>query len=302
MELAWLEDFIVLSRELNFTRAATARNVTQSAFSRRIKLLESWAGAPLFDRSSYPVRLTQAGRDFLPTATETAFTLRSKQADMKLSAGGGAKFQRFATTHSIAVNHLPSILMALRTRCPELQASVVSDNFHACFQQLVSGTADVLFCYLHDRTPLEIDERRFARLDLCDEDLVPVCAPAADGQSRWRLSRASDGPIPLLAYAEGSFLGTVVKGVLDRQQHQLAVVHRDAYAEALKGVALKGGGVAWLPGIGIQRELDEGRLVLAGSGEWSVRLTLAAFAELASLDATGTRVWVSLEALPSEWE
>ncbi|MGB7318893.1 MAG: LysR family transcriptional regulator, partial [Planktotalea sp.] len=66
MDLNWLGDFECLARTLNFTRAATERNITQSAFSRRIKALESWVGAPLINRAHYPVQLTDAGAQFLP--------------------------------------------------------------------------------------------------------------------------------------------------------------------------------------------------------------------------------------------
>ena len=51
MDLNWLRDFECLARTLNFTRAAEDRNITQSAFSRRIKALESWVGAPLINRA-----------------------------------------------------------------------------------------------------------------------------------------------------------------------------------------------------------------------------------------------------------
>lgn len=64
MELGWLEDFMELAAVRNFSTAAAARHVTQPAFSRRIRALENWIGAALIDRSSYPVRLTNAGRRF----------------------------------------------------------------------------------------------------------------------------------------------------------------------------------------------------------------------------------------------
>ena len=70
MELKWLEDVLSLSTTLSFSRAARERNITQSALSRRVKQLEDWLGSPLFDRSSYPIRLTEAGRTFLPRAQE----------------------------------------------------------------------------------------------------------------------------------------------------------------------------------------------------------------------------------------
>jgi DNA-binding transcriptional LysR family regulator len=66
VELAWLEDFLEIVATRNFSTAASARNISQPAFSRRIKSLETWVGATLVDRSTYPVRLTSAGNMFLP--------------------------------------------------------------------------------------------------------------------------------------------------------------------------------------------------------------------------------------------
>lgn len=57
MDLKHLEDFVSLCDTRSFSRSAAARNVTQSAFSRRIQALETWLGAALIDRSTYPTSL-----------------------------------------------------------------------------------------------------------------------------------------------------------------------------------------------------------------------------------------------------
>ncbi|MEI8632051.1 LysR family transcriptional regulator [Vibrio sp. PP-XX7] len=41
IETKWLQDFLTLAELKNFSHAAEARNVTQPAFSRRIKSLEN---------------------------------------------------------------------------------------------------------------------------------------------------------------------------------------------------------------------------------------------------------------------
>src|ERR1700716_2409939 len=70
MELKWLEDFLSLAATQSFSRSAHERNVTQSGLSRRIRQLENWLCVPLFDRSTYPVRVTAEGKAFLPKAVE----------------------------------------------------------------------------------------------------------------------------------------------------------------------------------------------------------------------------------------
>ena len=68
MELVWLEDFNALAESGNFSRAADLRHVTQPAFSRRIRALESWVGVELFERSAQGAVLTEAGRSMLENA------------------------------------------------------------------------------------------------------------------------------------------------------------------------------------------------------------------------------------------
>lgn len=44
MDIKWIEDFLVLAEQGSFTKAAETRFVTQPAFSRRIRSLETWLG------------------------------------------------------------------------------------------------------------------------------------------------------------------------------------------------------------------------------------------------------------------
>ena len=64
MNLIWLEDFLALAATGNFSRAAEDRHSSQPAFSRRIRALEEWLGAELFDRSTQPAQLTEVGEWF----------------------------------------------------------------------------------------------------------------------------------------------------------------------------------------------------------------------------------------------
>ena len=58
MDLDWLKDFLTLAEQKTFSRAADVRNVTQPAFSRRIRALEDWTGTPLFVRGAQGTTLT----------------------------------------------------------------------------------------------------------------------------------------------------------------------------------------------------------------------------------------------------
>jgi len=71
MELRQLKYFIKAAELQNFTEAANGLFITQSTLSQQIKQLEDELGIPLFDRIAKRVRLTEAGKTFLPFAIKT---------------------------------------------------------------------------------------------------------------------------------------------------------------------------------------------------------------------------------------
>lgn len=71
MELRQLKYFIKAADLQNFTEAAANLFITQSTLSQQIKQLEDELGLPLFDRIAKRVRLTEAGKTFLPYARKT---------------------------------------------------------------------------------------------------------------------------------------------------------------------------------------------------------------------------------------
>ena len=111
MEIKWLEDFVTLADTSSFSRAAELRNVTQPAFSRRIKQLEGWLGATLISRAAMPAELTPAGRNFLPVAQDTIRTFYAAREALRPSHEPG--LVRFAALHTLTVTFFPQWLRAL---------------------------------------------------------------------------------------------------------------------------------------------------------------------------------------------
>src|SRR5580765_5653797 len=58
--------FDAVARHGNFTKAAAELNMTQSAVSYQVKLLESFVGAPLFSREARGVVLSERGQQVAP--------------------------------------------------------------------------------------------------------------------------------------------------------------------------------------------------------------------------------------------
>lgn len=81
MEMSQVKYVLAVARELSFTKAAVACNVSQPALTKGVKTIEAELGAPLFHREGKRVLLSDFGRTILShfqqivEETETARTL-----------------------------------------------------------------------------------------------------------------------------------------------------------------------------------------------------------------------------------
>jgi len=89
MELYQLNSFLCIAREQNLTRAASRLNLSQSALSTQLRLLEEELGVPLFNRTTRGMILTEEGKVLLAHAQEVldaAERMRQKAVDARHSA------------------------------------------------------------------------------------------------------------------------------------------------------------------------------------------------------------------------
>ncbi|MCA0907695.1 LysR family transcriptional regulator [Ruegeria marisrubri] len=294
MDLNWLRDFECLARTLNFTRASDERNITQSAFSRRIKALESWVGLPLVNRATYPVQLTEAGKQFLPVAQAAISQLSESRQSLRDADRGDSRFIRFSVLHTIAVNFLATRIEELQKQIPDLRTRVLSDSLSTCCDLLVEGAVDILLCYYHHTVSPMIDETAFERKDLLKDRLIPVAAAQPVRTLGWDLSRQDGPPIPYLAYDRSSFLGMVVENTVDRKPQNTETIYVDSLVETIKRRLMTGSGFAWMPETSISAELDQGLLVPIGDDAWCATLTISAFSNPVSLDQIAHQLWQRL--------
>ncbi|WP_439886839.1 LysR substrate-binding domain-containing protein [Pseudomonas sp. MBLB4123] len=80
--LLWLEAFEVAARTLSFTAAGRELNITQSAVSQRIRLLEDRLGQQLFVRHPRSLSLSLAGQAWLPSIQAAFVRLRDSTAEV----------------------------------------------------------------------------------------------------------------------------------------------------------------------------------------------------------------------------
>jgi DNA-binding transcriptional LysR family regulator len=275
MDLRWLKGFMTLARTGSFSNAADRSHISQPAFSRRIRAMEHWAGVPLIDRSSWPTRLTPAGRRFLDVAREVDDRLVRFRNECRRRREGAGDLALTAQ-HTLAIATLPPLLPALRRRLGPLSLLVQTSNLHDCVEQLGEGSADLLLALTLPDRPSPFDERFAVRT--CGRDrLIPVVCPGADGAPRWALPGEAGATLPYLAYGEEAVLDTAVSLILERDGVGAALerVLENPVSEVLRRMALAGLGVAWLPASLAAADLESGALVPAAPEGWRLDLDIA---------------------------
>jgi DNA-binding transcriptional LysR family regulator len=292
MELGWLEDFLALVECTNFSRAAERRHMTQPAFSRRIRALETWIGAALFERTSHRVAPTEAGERFRPVAEELVRRLYQGREEARQAQAAAASTLRFAATHALSLTFFPAWLRSIEAtaRGGVVGGSairLVSDSMQACEQAMLQAQAEFLLCHHHPAAPPRLDPGQFRSVRIGTDRLVPLAAASGDsGRPRFALppragaGAGADRPaLPLLAYNPESGLGRILDAVrlVESRSVRAEPVFASHLAAVLRAMAQDGRGVAWLPRSLVEDDIKRGTLVPAGGEEWEVAVEIHVF-------------------------
>jgi DNA-binding transcriptional LysR family regulator len=109
-ELKQLRCFVAVGEELHFGRAAKHLHMTQPPLSRQIQMLEQELRIKLLTRTSRSVRLTPAGRAFLPEARRILALTESAAMAARRIAKGESGLIRMGFTASSSYDFLPRLL------------------------------------------------------------------------------------------------------------------------------------------------------------------------------------------------
>lgn len=291
MEVNWLEDFLTLAVTRNFSRAAQMRNVTQPAFSRRIQILEAWVGAPLIDRSVFPITLTPAGEAFRRTAQEVLETLRYGREEVQGLVPTGGEVITISASHTLAVSFFADWHAELQHSVGRINARVLADNVAACAEALISGTCDLMLAYSDSGVANIVGLDRYPSVLLASDRLVPVSAPGAVGAALHSLNGTQQ--VPYLCYPSNSFLGRMTRSVVERECLAGTLEYRFecSMADVLKRGAIAGVGVAWVPERVVRDELASGALVLAGEEQHTISLGITLYRKAGSCSPQVESIW-----------
>jgi DNA-binding transcriptional LysR family regulator len=247
-----------VSKERSFTQAAKRLNISQSAVSEQVRLLEEEIGFELFTRTPRGIESTDRGRTFLYEServmgdllslTDTARRLRGALADTLTIAMGSGMAQLF----------IPRIFDDLKTNLPGIRLEILTAPTRNIFTELHEERIDAGLAIESDpeRLPagLVIDRLVDAEMAL----ILPPKHPLARAKQPVDIGRLLAEPFIMSELTVG--YGLVVMSLftdLGMRPNVQAVVDN---IETIKIIVQAGGGIAIVPRASAQNEVALGLL------------------------------------------
>jgi DNA-binding transcriptional LysR family regulator len=296
MNLSWLEDFLALAASGNFSRAADDRHMTQPAFSRRIRALELWLGADLFDRTRQPATLTDTGKWFERIARDMLAKAAKMPGEAKAFNEANSKTLRIAATHALSFTFMPVWLRGLEAHMKVGPVQLISDVLLRCEAMLLESQVQFLLTHTHANAAGTLDEKGYPSIEVGHDLLIPVSAPNKDGAPQHLLDKGTfKSPAKLLSYSPESGIGRIVAETQTSiaQTRPAETVFTAHLASVLRTMALDGRGMAWLPETLIADDLKRGILVEAAPHHWSIQMQIRLYRDTTTMSQAGEEFWAA---------
>jgi DNA-binding transcriptional LysR family regulator len=175
MDIATARTFLEVVKTGSFVGAAAKLNLTQTAVSARIRVLEEQLDRPLFVRNKAGAKLTPAGEQFLRFARTLVQVWERARHQVAVPEG----LQRVVAVggeHSLWDPLLIDWLLWMRRECDDVAVRVQIDVADRLMDQVQDGALDVAVLYAPPRRPGIVVEL------LMEEKLVAVSTRANDDQ------------------------------------------------------------------------------------------------------------------------
>lgn len=167
MDFRKLRYALAVAKERSFTRAAEKVNISQSAISEQVRLLEEEIGFPIFNRSSRGIHLTDRGRSFLHEAERVYNEMLSLSDTARLLHGGGETFV-IGIGSGVAQFVVPDALVGFSKEFPNVRLEVRTSPTRQIYDLLHDEHIDAGISVEGDpeKLPAGIVQRRISETEM----------------------------------------------------------------------------------------------------------------------------------------
>lgn len=248
-----VEGFLEVARRGSVSRAAEALFITQPTLTARLHGLERELGTPLFLRTPQGMRLTDAGRAWIPFAERALRALVDGREALEQVKTASAGHLMIAAAPAVSTYLLPELLERFVAAHPRVEVSVRTGH-----------SEDVVELVLRDEVQVGLGRAiRHPELELRPfhtEDLVLVCAPDHPFTQREAVQLPEVADEKLIMFDRTSSYYEITQGAFLAAGVKLRGLMELDSIESAKKMVERGLGVALLPGTAVAREVQGGTL------------------------------------------
>jgi LysR family transcriptional regulator, cyn operon transcriptional activator len=258
MELNHLRVFFEVAKVGQFSEAAKRLNISQSALSRSVALLEESEGVQLFERSKRGVALTPLGQDVFMRCERLFQTFTEIEGICRGTREVCEGPLRFATTDHVTNDLLIGPIQKFRGEHPRVIPSIFTGTPDEIIDQLLTTECEFGLLFSKVLGP-QIEYKQIR-----SEQMALVCSVDV-----WKRNRSSSDIKTLKKVIEdvgyissiGAHLQSRPSRVLNELFGEMPRIGFEANGqETQKRVSLSGGGVAYLARFMVEKEIASGQL------------------------------------------
>jgi DNA-binding transcriptional LysR family regulator len=249
IQLVQVEGFLEVARRGSVSRAAEALFVTQPTLTARLHSLERELGTPLFVRTPHGMRLTDAGKAWVPYAERALRALVDGRDVLEQVRSASAGHLMIGAAPAVSTYILPGLLEKFVNAHPRVEISVRTGH-----------SEDVVDLVLRDEVQIGLGRAiRHPDLELRPfhtEELVLVCAPDHPFTTRAKVPMEEVANERLIMFDLTSSYYEITQAAFLSAGVKLRGLMELDSIEAAKKMVERSLGVALLPRTAVAREVE----------------------------------------------
>jgi LysR family transcriptional regulator, transcriptional activator of the cysJI operon len=255
MQIESLKVFCDLIESRSFSQAAIRNFITQSAVSQQVKALETRYDMPLLNRDGRSVQPTEAGKIFYDAAKEILNRFFRMQSQLKSAGQEMVGSLRVASVYSVGLYEMTLPIRTFLRTYPRVNLAVEYCPANRVYENILTGAADLgIVTYPKPRKGIQV-------LSLPADRLVLICTPEHAFARHRRIEIKKLNGESFIAFEKDTPSRQALDQILEEHGVQARIVMEFENIETIKRAVEIGAGVAIVPLLSVQREVESGALV-----------------------------------------
>jgi DNA-binding transcriptional LysR family regulator len=253
MDLRQLEIIQAIAETGSFTACGKKLNVSQSAISRQMLLLEEELGEPLFQRVGRRVRMTPAAESLVQLGQRVFQDLRDTVGRITDRTRTLRGMLRLAGGMTVCMYVFPPLLKHLKRVHPQLDIRLTVAIAVRSVEDIRSGRVDA------GLLTLPVEESDLVTVPVLSEELLLLTMPSHPLARKKRIVPADLSGQPFVLFESGSATRQVIDSFFVTERVEPTVVMDTENVEIIKAMVKTGLGISIVPYQAIAREVRAGQ-------------------------------------------